>query len=70
MDIAYEPNIQRCLMMHIYQERKDHLCVCYQFFKQLRSRFGRKPVLTDEATWYYQACRWLRMKNIVFMELI
>lgn len=29
--------------------------VCYQFFKQLKNRFGRKPIPTDEDTWYYQA---------------
>jgi putative transposase len=62
--IAYEPNIKRCLMMHLSRERT--ILVCYQFFKQIRNRFGRKSILTDGATWYYQACRWLRMKHCIY----
>jgi putative transposase len=62
--IAYEPNIKRCLMMHISRERT--ILVCYQFFKQLRNRFGRKTIFTDGATWYYQVCRWLRMKHYIY----
>ena len=62
--IAYEPNLNTCLMMHLSRERT--IFVCYQFFKQLRNRFGRKPVLTDGATWYCQACRWLRMKHCIY----
>ena len=48
------------------KKRKNHLCICYQFFKQLRNKFGRKPIMTDGATWYYQACRWLRMKHFIY----
>jgi putative transposase len=41
--IAYEPNLDICLMMHLSRERT--IFVCYQFFKQLRNRFGgRKPI--------------------------
>src|SRR5579884_2299373 len=38
--IAYEPNLNVCLMMHLSPERT--IFVCYQFFKQLRDRYGRK----------------------------
>jgi transposase-like protein len=31
--IAYEPNLNVCLMMHLSRERT--IFVCYQFFKQL-----------------------------------
>ena len=51
-------------MMHLSRERT--ILVCYQFFKQLRNRFGRKLILTDGATWYYQVCRWLRMKQYIY----
>ncbi|HET7284700.1 MAG TPA: hypothetical protein VFI70_08435 [Nitrososphaeraceae archaeon] len=34
--IAYEPNLDVCLMMHLSRERT--ILVCYQFFKQLRNR--------------------------------
>ena len=37
--IAYEPNVDLCLMIHISRERT--IFVCYQFFKELRKRFGR-----------------------------
>jgi putative transposase len=62
--IAYEPNQNKCLMMHLSRERT--IFVCYQFFKQLRNRFGRKPVFTDGALWYNTACRWLRLKHRIY----
>jgi putative transposase len=49
-------------------KRKNHLFVCYQFLKQLRSKYGRKPVCTDGAHWYDDddACKWLRLKHFVY----
>ncbi|HET7389714.1 MAG TPA: DDE-type integrase/transposase/recombinase [Nitrososphaeraceae archaeon] len=35
--IAYEPNLNTCLMMHLSRERT--IFVCYQFFRQLRNRY-------------------------------
>lgn len=51
-------------MMHLSRERT--IFVCYQFFKQLQNRYGRKPVFTDGAQWYNDACRWLRLKHRVY----
>jgi putative transposase len=52
-------------MMHLSKERT--IFDCYQFFKQLRTRYGRKPVFTDGAQWYNNVCsRWLRLKHIVY----
>ena len=51
-------------MMHLSRERT--IFICYQFFKQLRTRFGRKPILTDGAHWYNDACRWLRLEHHVY----
>lgn len=62
--IAYEPTLNSCLMMHLSRERT--IFVCYQFFKQLRSRYGKKPLFTDGAQWYNDACRWLRLKHRVY----
>lgn len=62
--IAYEPNLDVCLMMHLSRERT--IFVCYQFFKQLRTRYGRKPIFTDGALWYNDACKWLRLKHQVY----
>lgn len=63
--IAYEPNLNSCLMMHLSRERT--IFVCYQFFKRLRNRYGgRKPIFTDGARWYNDACKWLRLQHQVY----
>jgi putative transposase len=64
--IAYEPNLNACLMMHLSRERTIFF-VCYKFFKQLRNRYGtRKPIFTDGARWYNDPCRWLRLEHRVY----
>ena len=43
--------------------------VCYQFFKSLRKKFGRrKAIFTDGALdgIYMDACKWLRLKHQVY----
>lgn len=62
--VAYEPNLEVCLMMHLSRERT--ILVCYQFFKQLRNSYGRKPIFTDGAYWYNTACRWLRLSHRMY----
>lgn len=62
--IAYEPNLHACVMMHLSRERT--ILVCYQFLKQLRRKYGRKTICTDGAQWYNDACRWLRLKHVVY----
>jgi putative transposase len=65
--VAYEPNLDICLMMYNLSRERTIFFVCYQFFKQLRNRFGgRKPIYTDGALWYNTACRWLRSKHDVY----
>lgn len=51
--VAYEPSLNVCLMMHLSRERT--IFVCYHFFKQLRCRYGRRPIFTDGAQWYNSA---------------
>jgi hypothetical protein len=55
------------MMMHLSRERTIFF-VCYQqFFKQLRNKFGRKPIFTDGAHWYNNdACKWLRLEHQVY----
>jgi putative transposase len=62
--IAYEPNIHSCLLFHLSKERT--IFVCYQFFKEIRSRYGNKVIYTDGAHWYNNACKWLRLKHILY----
>jgi len=38
----------------------------YLLLKRLRSRYGRKPIYTDGALWYPEACRWLRLKHHIY----
>ena len=62
--LACEPDQNACLGMHLSRERT--IFVCYQFFKQLRNRYGSKPIFTDGARWYTDACRWLRLHHCVY----
>jgi putative transposase len=62
--IAYEPTLNRCLIMNLSRERT--IFVCYRFFRQLRNRYGRKPIFTDGARWYNDACKWLRLNHQVY----
>ena len=48
-----------------FVNRKKHF-VCYQFFKQIRAKYGHKPIHTDSAFWYNEACRWLGLKHIIY----
>jgi putative transposase len=53
-----------CLLFHISRERT--IFVCYQFFRQIRTKFGNKPIFTDGAHWYNDACKWLRLKHVIY----
>jgi transposase-like protein len=53
LSVAYEPNLNVCLMM-VHLSRERTIFVCCQFVKQLRDRYGRrKAVFTDSVHWYY-----------------
>ena len=55
--LAYEPNLHVCLLFYLSTTERT-IFVCYQFFKQLRTKFGNKPIYTDGAHWYNNdACR-------------
>lgn len=54
-----------CLMMH-HLSRERTIFVCYQFFKQLRHKYGMKPIFTDGAHWYNTACKWLRLPHHMY----
>jgi hypothetical protein len=38
----------------------------YYFIRHLRSRYGRRPIWTDEGIWYPEVCRWLGMEHHVY----
>jgi putative transposase len=63
--LPYEPNLHVCLLFHVL--RKRTIFACYQFFKQIRKKYGiRKPIHTDGDHWYNDACKWLRLKHKVY----
>jgi len=42
---------------------------CYYFIKRLRRLYGKRyTVYTDGAHYYNQACRWLRIKHVVYNQ--
>jgi hypothetical protein len=40
----------------------------HMFLKELRRRYGRKPIWTDGAAWYPEACRWSRLEHHVYRQ--
>ena len=47
--LAYdEPSLHVCLLL-FQLSRERTIFICYQFFKQLRTKFGNKPIYTDSA---------------------
>ena len=51
--IAYEPNLNKCLMRHLSGERT--LFVCYHFFQQLDLNMIENHYLQMECKWYNDA---------------
>jgi putative transposase len=63
--IAYEPYTKKYLLMNISKDKT--VLVCYNFIKRLKKLYGSKyTIYTDGAHYYNQACRWLRIKHIVY----
>ena len=61
----YEPYTKKYLLMNISKEMM--LLVCYNFIKRLKKLYGSKyTIYTDVASYYNQACKWLRIKHIVY----
>jgi transposase-like protein len=38
----------------------------YLFLKEVRIRYGLKPIWTGDAVWYPEACRWARFEHRVY----
>lgn len=62
--VAFEPERRLFLGFHISYH--CNIWDAWIFLKRLRSRYGRKPVYTDGALWYPEACRWLRLEHQVY----
>jgi putative transposase len=62
--VAYEPALRVFLSFRISYNQSG--LDAYLFLKGLRNRYGRKSIWTDEATWYPDACRVLRLEHHVY----
>jgi putative transposase len=62
--VAYEPSLKAFLWFRISYNQSELDAIL--FLRELRRRYGRKPVWTDDALWYPEACRWLRLEHHVY----
>jgi putative transposase len=62
--VAYEPTLKAFLWFCITYNQSG--LDAYLFLKELRARYGRKPIWTDEGVWYPEACRLLRLEHRVY----
>jgi len=62
--VAYEPELKRFLSFRVSFNQSG--LDAYLFLKELRGRYGRKPIWTDEGVWYPDACRELGLEHRVY----
>ncbi len=62
--VAFEPGLRCFLAFRISYNQS--IPDAYLFLKELRTRYGRKPIWTDEGTFYPEACRWARLEHHVY----
>jgi len=62
--IAVEPYL-KCFLGFYVSWRRNSLSA-YLFLRELRRKYGRKPIYTDNAYWYPLACKWLRLELYIF----
>jgi putative transposase len=62
--VAYEPRLRMFLSFRISYNQS--VLDAYLFLRELRGRYGLKPIWTDEATFYPDACRWARLEHHVY----
>ena len=62
--VAYEPRLKVFLSFRISYNQS--ILDAYLFLKELRKRYGLKPIWTDEGVWYPEACRRARLEHHVY----
>ena len=63
--VAFEPGLRVFLAFRIGYHPQS-VPDAYVFLKELRARYGRKPIWTDGGVWYPDACRWARLEHHVY----
>jgi len=64
--VAYEPALRVFLSFRISYNQSGLDAIL--FLRELRGRYGRKPIWTDEGNWYPDACRYLRLEHHVYPD--
>jgi putative transposase len=62
--VAYEPALRAFLWFRVSYNQS--ILDAYLFLKEVRDRYGRKPIWTDEALFYPEACSHLRLEHHVY----
>jgi putative transposase len=62
--VAYEPGLRAFLAFRISYNQS--ILDAYLFLKELRRKYGLKPIWTDEGVWYPEACKWARLEHHVY----
>ena len=62
--VAFEPRLRVFLAFRISYNQS--ILDAHIFLRELRRRYGMKPVWTDEALFYPEACRWSRLEHHVY----
>ena len=62
--VAFEPGLRASLGFRISYNQST--LDAYLFLKELRSRYGLKPIWTDGSVWCPDVCRWARLEHRVY----
>jgi putative transposase len=62
--VAFEPGLRCFLAFRISYNQS--VLDAYLFLREVRSRYGLKPIWTDDANWYPDACKWARLEHHVY----
>ena len=62
--VAYEPVLKRFLAFRVSYNQSGLDATL--FLRELRERYGRRPIWTDEGAWYPEACSHLGLEHHVY----
>jgi putative transposase len=62
--VAYEPALRAFLWFRVSYNQS--ILDAYLFLREVRRRYGLRPIYTDEGVWYPDACRSLRLEHHVY----
>lgn len=66
--VAIELNNKSILDIYLSAER--NMFVAQNFIRNLVNKYGKHTVSTDGGTWYPYACKFLKLRHIIFILLL